>query len=199
MPGVLRRLLRALPDYWVHARRGLLQRPTGAEALPVVVQGVVRERGRVLLVVRVDLRGWELPGGHVMPGEEHEAALVREIREETGLEVEVEGLRGEYRRTGFHPHLARVFACRARGGRLRTSKETPRVAWWDPARLPDTLFPWFRRPLEDVLATDAEVVRRDEHQGIAAIWAGARIDLRMRLSDDRAGGGDVAGGEGPGS
>ena len=59
------------------------------------------------------------------------------------------GLVGEYRRSGFRPHLARVYRCRALGGQATPSIETPRVAWWDPARLPDTLFPWFRGPLRD--------------------------------------------------
>ncbi len=54
---------------------------------------VVRdEAGRILLVLRgrEPSRGlWSLPGGRLEPGETAEAALVREVREETGLEVTV--------------------------------------------------------------------------------------------------------------
>ena len=59
-----------------------------------VVAGVIRDaRGRILLARRTegrDLAGlWEFPGGKVEPGESPEAALVRELREELGIEARV--------------------------------------------------------------------------------------------------------------
>ncbi len=153
----------------------------------VVVQAVVRSERGVLLTVRRDLHGWELPGGNGKPGESPEVALIREVREETGLEVAIERRVGDYMRTGFRPHTASVFECRVRGGTLRPSFETPLVRWFDPAALPDTLFPWYRAPLADALAGDPDPQLRHEHQGLAAIWAGLSIDLRMRWSDHRAG------------
>ena len=59
-----------------------------------VVAGVIRDaRGRVLLARRTegrDLAGlWEFPGGKREPGESPEAALVRELREELGIEVDI--------------------------------------------------------------------------------------------------------------
>ena len=69
----------------------------------------------VLLAVRSNLRGWELPGGHARRDEAPEAALVREIREETGVDVEVGSLVGSYQRTGFRPHVALVYRCRPTG------------------------------------------------------------------------------------
>ena len=59
-----------------------------------VVAGVIRDaRGRILLARRTegrDLAGlWEFPGGKVEPGEPPEAALVRELREELGIEARV--------------------------------------------------------------------------------------------------------------
>ncbi len=159
-----------------------LAKPRLVERSPlVVVQGVIRdEAGRVLLTVRSDLLGWELPGGTPNAGEPLEDALRRELREETGLEVVVDRLVGTYVRTGFRPHAARVYACRPSGGALRPSHETLRVAWFEPARLPATLFPWYRAPLADALAGRSDV-RLDEHQGVGAVLAGLRIDLRMRI------------------
>jgi len=55
---------------------------------PLSVKGVVIHDGCVLLLLNE--RGeWDLPGGRPDAGEDHRAALRREVREETGLEVEV--------------------------------------------------------------------------------------------------------------
>jgi len=51
---------------------------------------VRNDRGEVLLVLREDLRLWVLPGGGCGPGETHEQAAVREVREETGYSIEVD-------------------------------------------------------------------------------------------------------------
>ncbi|MEN8180960.1 MAG: NUDIX hydrolase [Myxococcota bacterium] len=171
--------MRMLPDYarlawwgWVSPR---VSEPQGL----VVVQGVVVSERGILLALRRELQGWELPGGVGQRGESEEEALRREILEETGIEARVESLSGEYVRTGFRPHRARVYRCRAPGDEPRPSDETPRVAWFAKEALPDTLFPWFRGPLEDALRTGPPVSRH-EHQGLGAILAGVRIDLRTR-------------------
>jgi len=52
--------------------------------------------GRLLLVRRCDTGDWELPGGHVDPGESASDAAVRETAEESGITVQVTGLVGIY-------------------------------------------------------------------------------------------------------
>ena len=52
--------------------------------LPISVKGVLIRRGH-LLVLRNERGEWELPGGRLDDGETPEEAVVREIREETGL------------------------------------------------------------------------------------------------------------------
>ncbi|HET9332954.1 MAG TPA: NUDIX domain-containing protein [Gemmatimonadota bacterium] len=63
------------------------------ELQEVVLAAIVDDRGRLLVQPRVGdavLAGmWELPGGKVLPEEDHAAALAREVEEETGLAVRV--------------------------------------------------------------------------------------------------------------
>ena len=177
----LLRLARVIPDYALHVWKGLLAPGLGIRRRVELVQGVVLDGGRVVLTVRRNLRGWELPGGTVDAGEPLEVALRREVLEETGLVVEVGRRVGTYERSGFRPHVAHVFECSPVVGELRPSWETPEVAWFDTRRLPEGLFPWFRGPLQDALAGLSEPVRRRERQGPAAVLAGLRIDLRARL------------------
>jgi len=58
-----------------------------------VLAAIVDAERRVLIQPRVGDPGlaasWELPGGKIEPGEDHAAALVREVEEETGIGVRV--------------------------------------------------------------------------------------------------------------
>ena len=153
----------------------------------MVHQAVVRRDDQVLLSVRSDVRGWELPGGQPDPGETGEETLVREVREETGLEIAIERRVGDYVRTGFRPHTARVWQCRPVGGELRVSRETPEVEWFALDAIPSTLLPWYRQPLADALAGHPEPVERHERWGAGEIAQAIAIDLRMRASGHRAG------------
>jgi ADP-ribose pyrophosphatase YjhB (NUDIX family) len=177
--GRVRRLAGLAPAYARIAWWGLVGPRLEGEPLLVVQAAVLGPQG-ILLSMRSDLWGWELPGGNLRPGEAPEAALRREVREETGLDVELEKPVGDYVRTGFRPHRARVYRCRAVGGALAPSEETPRVAWFPTEALPDTLFAWYRAPIEDALARQSEPVERHDHQGLSTILDAARIDLRTR-------------------
>lgn len=153
----------------------------------VVAQAIVHGEEGVLLAVRRDLRGWELPGGEVEEGEAPEAAVCREVWEETGLIVEVDCHVGDYERHGFRPHTAKLYRCHQTGGLLRTNWETLELRWFQPNAVPDTLFSWYREPLRDAFSgSGASPVSRHDYQGIAAILAAIKIDLRMRLSSNRA-------------
>jgi 8-oxo-dGTP pyrophosphatase MutT (NUDIX family) len=180
------RLLRVLPSYAQIGWWGLVA-PRVSEDRPLtVLQGVVISEGRLLLSMRSDLWGWELPGGAEEPGESPAQALHREIREETGLEIEVDRHVGDYVRSGFRPHTARVYLCHPVGGVLRSSSETPALRWFDAVEPPDTLFPWYDEPLRDALGSASEPVLRREIQGLDTVLAAIRIDLRMRLATGRA-------------
>ena len=111
----------------------------GADAL------VQNQRGEVLLVRRADDGHWAMPGGWVDPGETPEQAVVREVVEETGLQVSAPRLvHTEQRPQSIHY----TFRCRLDGGRLRASEESLEVAF----RTPDQVGQWHTDHHERLLA-----------------------------------------------
>ena len=111
----------------------------------VGVGAVIVDRGRVVLVKRGSeplLGQWSLPGGAVELGETLEASVVREIQEETGLDIEVGPVIDVFdritlddeRRVQFHYVLV-DYVCWPVGGTLRAGSDVADVVLVDPAEL----------------------------------------------------------------
>ena len=82
----------------------------------VGVHGVVSNRGRILILKRAARMPykpgvWDLPGGHLALGESIEACLLRDINEETGLDVSIDRLLGLHK-TDAEPYMQALYACR---------------------------------------------------------------------------------------
>ncbi len=106
-------------------------RPGGSAAAghSVSVAGViVDEQGRALLIQRRDNHSWEPPGGVLELSEAIDDGLRREVREETGLDVEPVMLTGVYKNMS-RGVIALVFRCEVTGGQAGVSDETEAYRW----------------------------------------------------------------------
>ncbi|GLI00675.1 NUDIX domain-containing protein [Phytohabitans aurantiacus] len=123
-------------DYW--------HDPAAPEPNSLVPGGqalVVDEAGRILLQRRTDSGNWSLPGGVMEMGETIGHAAVREVREETGLDVELTGILGIYTDPGHiiayadgevRQEFVVTFTAKTVGGELRGSDESTEIGWFDP-------------------------------------------------------------------
>ena len=118
----------------------------------VAVASLIFQNGRVLLLKRSRppaREKWCLPGGFVDRGETLEDAAVREVGEETGLEVRIDRLFGLYSYPGY-PVVVAIFQVEILGGRLAINDESRTSSWFAPDEIPwdDLAFPSTRDSLQ---------------------------------------------------
>ena len=119
------------------------------------------EDQRVLLAHRRDIDWWNLPGGGMEHGETVEEAVCREVREETGLEVEVKYLVGVYSKPQKQ-EVVLTFNCRAIGGVLTATEESRECRYFAPDDLPLNTLPKHRQRVEDALLNLPHAVLRNQ-------------------------------------
>jgi 8-oxo-dGTP diphosphatase len=130
----------------------------------VSVTGVITDdRGQALLIQRRDNHRWEPPGGVLELGETIHDGLRREVREETGLDVEPIVLTGVYKNMN-RAIIALVFRCKATGGQLSTTDETEAVRWATATDIRELASPAYAIRVLDALRDDAPAAIR-QHDG----------------------------------
>lgn len=141
----------------------VLRSHIGPMKIPLVYASACVEdaQGRLLWQRRADFGCWGLPGGVLELKESLPACVVREVYEETGLDVSPVRLVGVYSSPEFdvtYPNGDQVqqvtfcFACRVVGGSLHPDNdETLDLAWFAPDARVETL-PWYRAMVADLRA-----------------------------------------------
>jgi 8-oxo-dGTP pyrophosphatase MutT (NUDIX family) len=118
--------------------------PRPSRLIPAASAVVADDRGRILLARRTDNQLWTIPGGAMEPGEFIAETAVREVKEETGIDVEIVSLVGiysnphhvvEYADGEVRQQFSICFSCRPLGGELKPSDETSEVDFFAPAVL----------------------------------------------------------------
>jgi len=129
------------------ARRDYLDDPNGPKANSIVPSAtaiVVNKAGELLMVHKTDNNLWALPGGGMDPGESISQTVVRETKEETGMDVEVTGVVGIYTNPGHviayddgevRQQMSICFTTDLLGGAIATSSETSEVEFVPVDRL----------------------------------------------------------------
>ncbi|WP_143591509.1 NUDIX domain-containing protein [Thermoactinospora rubra] len=135
--------------------------------MPAVTGLVFDERGRLLVALHADTGLWAPPGGAVDPDERPVDALVRELREEVGAEVEVLGIVGVYGGPEFRTvypnghemaYVNAAYGCRVLSEVTPDRVEIDQVRWvteeeaagldmpaWSPHVLPEAFAWWAAR------------------------------------------------------
>jgi 8-oxo-dGTP diphosphatase len=148
---------------------------------PVIAMGaacaIFDSEGRVLLV-RHTYAGlnWELPGGGAEPGESPDETAIREVTEETGLDIVLERLTGVYYEPDPRPEIGHgplvhfVFTARPTDGRspVVSSPEISEIRSWPPDELPRPISDFTERRIRDALTGGAARVSRVGRRGWCA-------------------------------
>lgn len=139
------------------------------DSLTSAVTAVITDAGGRILLCQQSQghRLWGLPGGRIRDAESPVHAVIRDIREETGLEVAVDDLIGIYQLTGdgcgdgLPDVLVHAFRARIEGG--EASVNAPgricRLSWSDPQALPSPLAATCRAAIADATAGRSGVLR----------------------------------------
>ena len=120
--------------------RALILNGVSGSVIPCVGAVIKDDQGRLLLIKRGHEPGaglWSIPGGRIEPGETDAEAMVREMREETGLAVQVGPLLGRVRRPAQDGNVLdiRDYAATVTGGTLRAGDDAAQARWVAPGEL----------------------------------------------------------------
>lgn len=142
--------------------------PKANSLIPAASAVVANDGGEILLQRRSDNDLWSIPGGAMEPGETIRQTAVREVREETGIEVEPIWLVGiysdpnhvvEYSDGEVRQQFSVCFACQPVGGELSTSDESLEVGYFAPDAIEGmNMHASIRRRINDYLAGHAAPV-----------------------------------------
>ena len=111
----------------------------------ITVDGVIIKKGKILLIKRKNepFKGkWALPGGFVEYGEKVEDAVLREIKEETGLNAKIKNLLGVYSDPNRDPrgHTISIVFILEGEGEAKASDDASDVKFFDLNKLPPLAF-----------------------------------------------------------
>ncbi len=125
--------------------------------------------GRVLLCHRRDMDMWNLPGGGVESGELPTEAVIREVKEETGLDVVVQRLVGVYGKSD-KDDLVFAFVCEGVGGALTETDESDACRYFALDDMPSNTMPRQVTRIRDAIASETLPLFRRQTEPSSKVW-----------------------------
>ena len=119
-----------------------------------------KKKEKVLLIKRRDVPIWVLPGGGIDENESPEAAAVREVLEESGLNIEIKRKISEYSPINKLARVTHLFEGSVVSGTLTTGSETKDVDFFALNALPSPFFFIHQNWLNDALKNQSDVIKR---------------------------------------
>ena len=133
---------------------------------------ILDNESRILLEKRSDNGMWGVPGGAIEPGESVINAAIREVKEETNLDIEIDGLLGIYSEpsdgrivtypdNGDVRHLVDVVftALVMVSGQMKKSNESLDLKFFQPDLIPSSIVPLAIQPIRDYAANNKFIIR----------------------------------------
>lgn len=115
----------------------------------------------LLLLKRRDIPVWVLPGGGIELNETPEEAAVREVKEETGLDVTIKRKVAKYYPMNRLAQITHFFECEIRSGKLAIGPETKDIRFFPYNQLPKYLAPPYQDWIEDALMNSNQVLEKE--------------------------------------
>jgi ADP-ribose pyrophosphatase YjhB (NUDIX family) len=130
------------------------------QAFTIGVFGIIRdEKNRVLLVLRQDYDLWNLPGGGLEKGESPWQGVVREVKEETGLDVEIVRLAGIYSKPD-RDEVVFSFECKMVGGEIVLNEEAKDIQYFALQEIPQNTSKKQVARIADLLENEKELIMK---------------------------------------
>jgi len=112
---------------------------------------IIDQDKRILLAKRSDIPLWTIPGGDIEENETSKQALIREIQEETGINIKVIRMVGCHERKDFEKRgkdnshfVCQTYLCKPLSRAFHPNEETAELKYWDIQKLPSNLIHWHK-------------------------------------------------------
>lgn len=115
------------------------------------------EQKRVLLCHRCDYDLWNLPGGTMENNESPWDGLKREVKEETGLEIEISKLTGIYSKPDKN-EVVFSFICKKIGGKIELNDEADRIEFFEIDKIPPNTSLKQVERIKDAITNDEKAI-----------------------------------------